>query len=689
MQRKALLVLIFLVIILSSCSIETEEKLIDKKDYSNPEEKEVNNNDIENAVGGKINNKEDSEITVEQIINDIKIESGITEDIELSDIKKIQDTYYVVVKVNKAEIIDQYYMLWKYNKTKEMLLKGKVIEILTLNNYYFVNYRENFSDNSNYRITKYNHNDESYKKIIYEGKSLEFSFSPNNEYILIQDDNEIIILDENYEILFNNKVYNNAENVYDHHPVEVKFISWSKDNKQLWVATGYNAYVMTFHRIDIENSTLNTYYSGEGYGITEIALNPDNGCIAYSTKPEFYESGAYDEFMQNQTKVYLYFLNLQTNEKIEISSSVTRGFRPEWINNKEFEYNDPNGFTRLTFNIDDYYSNMDKENNSENEEDLWQDAEGITPTVNNKDGNWYYNETTYKIKLKIPSIYHIDSPGVYFYWREDNKGCHMSLTNFIYELDKNITFIENVKKIYSLNNSDINENLFDNEIIEEGITDNVYKYAYFIDDISDSSDGRVLSYIFVQLDDNVICRLNYSLFSEDFGKFDAKVIINSITHTLTTGLLRDEFLIIHNENSSDVANRVNFKVPYFYIENYRGKYYYEEPEKEGFSYYLDYWIDDKEKFTVYLNDGNTAIEYMGNTTEGYTKNGYKYSYYVEERNESYHHYGTEISEEVLKLTTNISVKLDENSVLKMKYELSEKDFNSFNINSILDSIILK
>ena len=102
------------------------------------------------------------------------------------------------------------------------------------------------------------------------------------------------------------------------------------------------------------------------------------------------------------------------------------------------------------------------------------------------------------------------------------------MTNYIYEFDKNTSFVENVKNIYFLNNSYINENIFDNVIIEEGTTDNGYKYVYFADDITDYSNDRVLSYIFVQLDDYAICRLDYALFSEDFGKFDADVIINSI-----------------------------------------------------------------------------------------------------------------------------------------------------------------
>lgn len=292
---------------------------------------------------------------MDRIINDIKNKLEIYKDIKLADIKKIQDTYYVVVKVNEAEMTDHDSMLWKYDMLPELLLTGNAIDILSMDNYYFVSYRESLQYGTKYTITMYDHYDENYEKVIYEGGFSKFTFSPNNDYMYIQNDNEVIILDKDYEILFKNKLYNNAENIEDGHYVDMQFISWTKDNKKLWVATGYHAYVMTFHLIDIENSTQDTFFTGESYGITEIALNPDNNCIAYSTKPEFYESSAYDEFHANQTIVYLYFFNLVTNEKIEISKSVTRGFRPKWVSNKIFEYNDPDGFMRLTFNIDDYH----------------------------------------------------------------------------------------------------------------------------------------------------------------------------------------------------------------------------------------------------------------------------------------------------------------------------------------------
>ena len=684
-MKSKVFLLIFLVVILSSCSFQTD-KSSDKNDLENIEGlndedtvEELNNGITEEELISKENHAD----ILERIINDIKNESEVYKDITLKDIKKIQGTYYVVVKVNEAEMTDHDYMLWKYDMSPELLITGNSINILSKDNYYFVSYRIDLKYGTEHTITKYDNNDENYEKVIYEGGFSKFNLSPNKEYMYIQNDNEVIILGKDYEVLFKNKLYNNAENTEDGRFVDMQFINWTKDNKKLWVGTGYNASVMTFHLIDIENSTLDTFFTGENYGIMEIALNPDNSCIVYSTKPEFYESGAYEEFHNNQTIVYLYFLNLETNEKIEISKSVTRGFRPEWISNKIFEYNNPDGFIRLIFNIDDYYLNLGKENNLENEKNLWQDAEGTTPFVNDKDGNWYYNETTYKIALKIPSIYHLDSPGDYFYWREeDGKGCFISLINYIYELDKNTSFIENVKNIYLLNNSDANKNIFDNEIIEEGITDNGYKYAYLADDVTDYSNDRVLSYIFVQLDDNVICRLDYGLFSKDFGKFDAKVITNSITHTLTKGHFREEFLTV---NVDDAINKVYFKVPYFYIQNYRGVFYYQTPGKEPV-YFLDYFIDDMEEFTFYINDGDTEIEYMGKVTEDYTKNGYKYSYYVEKEVQSYQPYGSEKWEEVTRFITNISVRLDENSVLKMKYELSEEDFSLIDINDILDSV---
>ena len=124
MKIKLLVFLIFSLIIFSSCSVATEKEIQGIEDSQNTEEEKVNNNaiEIEEKV---IDNKGHDEI-LEQVIKDIKVESGVKEDIELSDIKRIQDTYYVVVKVNKPDIVDSYYMLWKYNDAKEMLLKGNI-----------------------------------------------------------------------------------------------------------------------------------------------------------------------------------------------------------------------------------------------------------------------------------------------------------------------------------------------------------------------------------------------------------------------------------------------------------------------------------------------------------------------------------------------------------------------------------
>ncbi len=104
---------------------------------------------------------------------------------------------------------------------------------------------------------------------------------------------------------------------------------------------------------------------------------------------------------------------------------------------------------------------------------------------------------------------------------------------------------------------------------------------------------------------------------------------------------------------------------------------------------MDYFIDNKEEITLYIQDTDTEIEYMGEITEGYTKNGYKYSYYVEKETVSYQPYGTEKWEEVTRFITNISVRSDKYSVLKMKYELSEEDFSLFDVNEILNSVQLK
>jgi len=72
MKIKVLLFLIFSMILLSSCSAETEEKLNGIKDYENTEIEKINNNN-ENPEEEILNNKEHDEI-IEQIVNDIRME---------------------------------------------------------------------------------------------------------------------------------------------------------------------------------------------------------------------------------------------------------------------------------------------------------------------------------------------------------------------------------------------------------------------------------------------------------------------------------------------------------------------------------------------------------------------------------------------------------------------------------------
>jgi|LSQX01.2.fsa_nt_gb hypothetical protein len=86
--------LIFSVMILGSCSLASKEKLNTIENYKDTEIGKVNNK--KNETEEIINSKKHDEI-LEQIVNDIKVESGVEEDIELSDIKRIRDTYYVIV----------------------------------------------------------------------------------------------------------------------------------------------------------------------------------------------------------------------------------------------------------------------------------------------------------------------------------------------------------------------------------------------------------------------------------------------------------------------------------------------------------------------------------------------------------------------------------------------------------------
>ena len=164
-MKSKVFLLIFLVLILSSCSFQTDNKASDKNDL-NIEEK-LNAEDAAEGQNNEntdeeFNNKENHADILDRIINDIKNESEIYKDIKLADIKKIQDTYYVLVKVNEAEMTDHDYMLWKYDMVPELLLTGNAIDILTLDNYYYISYRESLKNGTKHTITMYDQNDENY-----------------------------------------------------------------------------------------------------------------------------------------------------------------------------------------------------------------------------------------------------------------------------------------------------------------------------------------------------------------------------------------------------------------------------------------------------------------------------------------------------------------------------------------------
>jgi len=63
---------------------------------------------------------------------------------------------------------------------------------------------------------------------------------------------------------------------------------------------------------------------------------------------------SYNEFLNSKAIVYLYLKNLLTNEKIQISTSITKKFNPKWIDDKTIEYNDTVSEGRIIYKMDNY-----------------------------------------------------------------------------------------------------------------------------------------------------------------------------------------------------------------------------------------------------------------------------------------------------------------------------------------------
>jgi len=83
----------------------------------------------------------------------------------------------------------------------------------------------------------------------------------------------------------------------------------------------------------------------------EYELNANTGKIVYSDYPSFFTEDNRQQFLNSGREVKLFLYDLNSKNLQIIATSITKPFSPKWLDNYTIEYDDPNGGTRIKYEI--------------------------------------------------------------------------------------------------------------------------------------------------------------------------------------------------------------------------------------------------------------------------------------------------------------------------------------------------
>ncbi|MDF2884012.1 MAG: hypothetical protein K0R54_4578 [Clostridiaceae bacterium] len=269
---------------------------------------------------------------------------------DILHVKELNGTYFIVMDVSKDETSSV--ELWKYNGKSfaELLAEGIYINIEIRDPYFYCTVTK-YIGKDEYKEEVVKFDSEGNKIIIYEGKNVEISASPNGEYFIIIENpyfsdrnlesiRTLKILDKNDKVVFDKVIDSKMD-------TDLEPYGWN-DN-EFWAVFRYAAGIPEILILNADTHEFKVKENKADYN--ELDINMKNGWIFYSDFPLFYDIDTYNDFKQSKRDVRLYLYNIFTDEKILIATSISKEFLPEWIDEYTFEYFDPNSIQRLRYTL--------------------------------------------------------------------------------------------------------------------------------------------------------------------------------------------------------------------------------------------------------------------------------------------------------------------------------------------------
>lgn len=294
-----------------------------------------------------VHNYKEAEASVIKAGTETKSDFGVQ---DILHVKELNGTYYIVMYISSDETGGV--QLWRYNgKTLTSLLaEGIDINIEIRDPYLYCTVTKCIGkDEYKEEVIKYD--SEGNKILIYEGKNVEISVSPDGEYFIIienpyfldrnlESDRNLKILDRNDKVVFDETIDSKMD-------TDLEPYGWN--GNEFWAVFRY---VAGRPEILILNADTHEFEVKENKAdYHDLDINMKNGWICYSDFPLFFDIDSYNDFKQSKKDVNLYLYNIFTDEKILIATSISKEFSPEWVDEYTFEYSNQNSDQRLRYTL--------------------------------------------------------------------------------------------------------------------------------------------------------------------------------------------------------------------------------------------------------------------------------------------------------------------------------------------------
>ena len=182
-------------------------------------------------------------------------------------------------------------------------------------------------------------------KMLISKKGLDFRAAPNETAIAIHYNetggNLLAFINTNGDVL---QEFKNVGGDYANSPQK-----WSDDGSIYWGALTMGPVPTSFYKVSVAAWQMSIYDLSQLKIGDEYDLNANTASLVYSDYPVMFDADTAQNFKNSGKAVTLFFYDLNSHVKQIIATSITKAFKPSWLDDKTIEYDDPNGEGRVLF----------------------------------------------------------------------------------------------------------------------------------------------------------------------------------------------------------------------------------------------------------------------------------------------------------------------------------------------------